>query len=209
MLKTWIGASLIGVIGMGIASAQMTPEEALQKMQERQAAATQPDVLQSEIHTLKSVIADQAKQIEALKAEIASLKQTIALAERTPAASANGTASVPFDVQPKSTYESRARKGHASASFIQQYKDLDAKIDAFASQNHIDPKITASLHEGDPKVGMTEDEVRLIARLTAQTESINGNIYIADGFGESETGWSHWVITIVNGQVTEIDKPTP
>jgi len=210
MLKTCIVASIIGVVGVGIASAQISPEEAMQKLQERQAAATQPDDLQSEIHTLKSVIADQAKQIDALKAEIASLKQTIALAERPPAESPNGTVSIAPDIQPKSTYESRALKHHDPASFIRRCKDIDAKIDAFASQNHIDPAITASLHEGDPKIGMTEDEVRLIASLTPEVESANGNFYKAQGLGErSETGWNNWKIATVNGLVTEIVKPDP
>ncbi|MGD0138426.1 MAG: hypothetical protein ABSD28_06075 [Tepidisphaeraceae bacterium] len=209
MLKNEIIAGLLGILSVGIASAQMTPEEAMQKLQERQAAATQPDDLQSEIHTLKSVIADQAKQIDALKAEIVSLKQTISLAERPQAVAPNGAASIAFDVQPKSTFESRARAAHATVSFTEGCKEIDAKIDAFASQHHIEAQIAASLHEGVPKVGMTEDEVRLIAQLTPQVETVNGNIYQALGFGTSGISPMGWVITIVHGQITEIDKPTP
>jgi hypothetical protein len=74
MLKTGIVAGLIGILSVGIASAQMTPEEAMQKLRERQAADTQPEDLQSEIHTLKLALADQAKQIDALKLQIAQLR---------------------------------------------------------------------------------------------------------------------------------------
>jgi hypothetical protein len=92
---------------------------------------------------------------------------------------------------------------------MQKDIDVDAKIDAFAKQNHIDSATIASLYEGDPKVGMTEDEVRLIAELTPQVESVDGNIYKAWGLGSgpSETGWFQWRITIITGIVTEIDKP--
>jgi hypothetical protein len=70
-----------GIVGVllvwtGIASAQIDPDEALQKIKDREAtAATQPSDQSEEIATLKSVIPDQAKQIDALKAEIVSLRQ--------------------------------------------------------------------------------------------------------------------------------------
>jgi hypothetical protein len=58
----------------GIAFAQMDPDEALQKLHEREAAAaSQPSDPNSEIATLKSVVADQANKIDALKAQVAQL----------------------------------------------------------------------------------------------------------------------------------------
>jgi len=208
MLK--FGTVAILLILSGAASAQMDPDDALQKIHEREAAAaTQPSDPNIEIAMLKSVISDQAKQIDTLKAEIASLRQTIALADRKPEVSQDGTATIALNVQPKSTFESRAHKNNTLPFFMQKDKGIDAKIDAFAEQNRIDSAITASLHEGDPKVGMTEDEVRLIADLTPEVESAKGNIYMAWGQGSwpSETGWIQWRITITGGVVTEIDKP--
>jgi hypothetical protein len=210
VFKIGATACLIGITLSVVASAQVDPDEALRRIQEREAAAaTQPSDQTEEIATLKSVIADQAKQIDALKAEIVSLRQTISLADRPPAASPDGSATIAINVQPKSTFESRAHNRGTLPMFMQRDIDVDAKIDAFVKQNHIDPAITASLYEGDPKVGMTEDEVRLIAELTPQVESVDGNIYRAwgKGSGSSETGWFQWRITIIGGIVTEIDKP--
>jgi hypothetical protein len=204
------GIALILLVWAGIASAQISPDEALQKLHEREAATTRAsDDPQLEIVFLKSVIADQATKIEGLKAQLAAMQRANQSVSEAKPTDENGGSPTKSIVQPKSTYESRAIKGHATASFIKQFKDLDAKIDAFSEQNHIDSAITASLHEGDPKVGMTEDEVRLIARLTPEVESSDGNIYKAQGFGESEAGWNHWKIATVSGVVTEIDKPDP
>jgi hypothetical protein len=52
----------------------MDPDEAMQKLKEREAAAsTQPSDPNTEITTLKSVITDQAKQIDALKVQVTQL----------------------------------------------------------------------------------------------------------------------------------------
>ena len=66
-----IGIMTVVLACAGIAFAQMDPDDALKAIKDREAAAaTQPSDPNSEIATLKSVVADQASQIDALKARV-------------------------------------------------------------------------------------------------------------------------------------------
>ncbi|MGA2440316.1 MAG: FxLYD domain-containing protein [Tepidisphaeraceae bacterium] len=93
---------LLTIASGQICLAQMTPDEALKHIGERQAAAaTQPDDPKAEIAMLKSVIAEQAKQIESLKAEVAALRAR----EQAVAAPPDAAAAAAPDAGTAKTYE--------------------------------------------------------------------------------------------------------
>ncbi len=74
MLRWSIVLGLLSVLLIPPCIAQMTPEEAQERLAERQAAATQPDNMASEIITLKAALADQAKLIKKLQGELSQLR---------------------------------------------------------------------------------------------------------------------------------------
>jgi len=194
MLKFGIVAILL--VWAGIASAQVDPDEALKALQAREAAAaTQPSDPNAEIAHLKSVITDQAAQIDALKTQIKEMKREDALvasAADKPLAADSST------IRPTSTFSSRYTGTNDSER--EKAKVIDDAIDKYVRDNGVDPEIAAELYEGIPKIGMTMDEMNLIVTLEEQSESIAGFVYIA----EPRHGWvdpvfHHWVITTVHG----------
>jgi hypothetical protein len=220
VLKTGIVA-LIGILSIGIASAQMTPEEAMQKLQERQAAATQPDDLQSEIHTLKAVIADQAKQIDALKLKIAQLQAENSMLKKQVAANPLPAVEPSPTVQPKSTFGSRMREyvqGQAQLGGRSFYRmvnaqsdialadEVDAGIDDYAKTHNISPEIVAQMHEGDPKPGMPEDALSSFLTLQLVSEGEHLKIYKAEILRQrySQMGKTNWRIITRDGKVSMV-----
>jgi uncharacterized coiled-coil protein SlyX len=71
-MKTNIFSVAVVLAICGYAIAQMSPEEAQQRLAERQVSTSQPSDAE-EISDLKQVVADQRQQIEQLKAQVAKL----------------------------------------------------------------------------------------------------------------------------------------
>jgi outer membrane murein-binding lipoprotein Lpp len=228
--KPFLVVLLIMVAGGSLCVAQMSPEEAQQKLQDKIAAATQPDVLQAQIKSLRAEIDDLKRQLAAAKAENEQLKQKLAVFQ--PVAPANGgPANGEPAKAPQSTFTSRAKTTHWGPSHyppaeILDAEKTDAEIDALAARTALKPEMVAALHEGKPTIGMPEEGLKIIMILKKQAESESGTTYLGwtkqqiqrvqkpisgpDGktyyTDEEGVDYSKWPKIIVqNGVVTEID----
>lgn len=202
-LAMLIGAAL--TLNAMPACAQMSADEALQRLKAKEAAAaTQPADMASEIAMLRSIIADQRTQIAELQAEIKSLS-----APPPPAKMAD-------DVHPKHTFTTRAQDyietekvdAPTSKKLLEEAKQRDADIDDYASTHQLNPKFTEAMHEGIPILRMPEDALSLFASVTTESETLDGKVLTVarkDSFW-----WLRFVVTVSDGQVIGIEPiPAP
>ena len=213
------------VTSASLCIAQMSPEEAQQKLQDKIAAENQPDSPQAQIKSLQAQIDDLKQQLAAAKAENEQLKEKLGVVQ--PAAPANAE---PATV-PQSTFTSRAKGVHWSFKHnpeteISDAEKTDAQIDALAASKVLKPEMVAAMHEGKPMVGMPEEGLEIIMTLKKQADSASGTTYLGwtkqqvqmvwktvPGPGgtpivtdEEGVDYSKWPrIVVQNGVVTRID----
>jgi len=183
---------LIIVASGSLCLAQMSPEEAEQRLQEKIAAATQPEALQAQIKSLRAEIDDLKRQLAAAKAENEQLKEKLA-AFQPVAPSNGGPANSEPATAPQSTFTSRAKTTHWGPSHdptaeILDAEKTDAEIDALAARTGLKPEMVAALHEGKPMIGMPEEGLKIIMTLKKQAESESGTTYL---------GWTKQQVQLV------------
>ncbi|MGA2439488.1 MAG: hypothetical protein ABSH08_00890 [Tepidisphaeraceae bacterium] len=228
--KSFLVVLLTMVAGGSLCLAQMSAEEAQQKLRDKIAAATQPDALQAQIKSLRAQIDDLKQQLAAAKAEIEQLKEKLAVFQPVPPANGVPANGEPAKA-PQSTFTSRAKTTHWGPSHdptaeILDAEKTDAEIDALAARTGLKPEMVAALHEGKPTIGMPEEGLKIIMTLKKQAESESGTTYLGwpkqqiqmvqktisgpDGkvyyTVEEGVDYSKWPkIVVQNGVVTEID----
>jgi hypothetical protein len=168
---------LMIVTSTSLCIAQMSPEEAQQRLQDKMAAATQPDAPQAQIKLMQAQIDDLKQQLAAALAENEQLREK--LRSPQPVAPANGA----MDIAPQSTFTSRARGFHWSFQHnpeteISEAEKTDAQIDALAASKGLKPEMVAAMHEGKPMIGMPEEGLEIIMILKKQAESDSGTTYL-------------------------------
>jgi outer membrane murein-binding lipoprotein Lpp len=205
--------------------AQISPEEAQQKLQDKIAAENQPDSLQAQIKSLQAQIDDLKQQLAAAKAENEQLKEKLAAVQPVAPVSAEPA------IAPQSTFTARAKCFHWSFKHnpeteISDAQKTDAEIDALAAKEGLKPEMVAAMHEGKPMIGMPEEGLEIIMTLKKQAESESGTTYLGWPKQQVQMVWrtvpgpegtpirvneegvdsSKWPrITVQNGVVTKID----
>jgi outer membrane murein-binding lipoprotein Lpp len=193
--------------------AQMSAEEAQQKLQEKIAAATQPDVLQAKIKSLRAQIDDLKQQLAAAKAENEQLKEKLAAFQPVEPSNGGPTNGGPANggfangepaKVPQSTFTSRAKTAHWGPSHdppteILDAEKTDAEIDALAAAKGLKPEMVAAMHEGKPTIGMPEEGLKIIMTLKKQAESESGTTYL---------GWTKQQIQRVQRAISGADGKT-
>ena len=184
-------------------SAQMTSDEAMARLMAHEAAATQPSDQSAEILMLKSVIADQRRQIAELHAEIEQLKAAPPL---TPMAA---------KVHPKSTFTSRIKESLANPSLVESderrkadleaAKKIDSDIDAYGAANNLPTEMIEAMHEGRPMLKMPEAALRLFTECHTESESLEGKTELV--WSKYSGGLPTYTVTISGGYVVEIEHP--
>jgi hypothetical protein len=159
--------------------AQISPEEAQQKLQDKIAAENQPDSLQAQIKSLQAQIDDLKQQLAAAKAENEQLKGKLAEGTGQPVAPAAADSAT----VPQSTFTSRAKAFHWSFKHnpeteVSDAQKTDAEIDALAAKEGLKPEMVAAMHEGKPMIGMPEEGLEIIMTLKKQAESDSGTTYL-------------------------------
>jgi hypothetical protein len=196
-----------------VAFGQMTADEAAAALAQREAAraaTTQPDDQTAQIQMLRSIIADQRKQIADLQAKIKSLE-----APAPPAQMAN-------NVHPKSTFTSRAqdridtdnpfvKNGREDTEkekkFVNNARQTDAAIDAYAAANNLPPEMIEAMHEGRPLLKMPEAALSLFTECHTESESVTGKI--KQVWSVDSVGLPTYTVVIADGYVVEIEHPEP
>jgi len=180
--------------------AQMSPEEAAARLKEReQAASTQPDT--TDVAMLRSIIADQKRQIEALKAEVARLEHQVS-------SPAPVTVAVP-SIKPRSTFASREQmlEEHGITRWsVDAATKIDRSIDAYAAANNVDPKLVCSMHEGVPAIGIPEDAAKIFLSMNVTLETQRSREYDANlimGTSNADGKWS-WDLTFTDGKLSAV-----
>jgi outer membrane murein-binding lipoprotein Lpp len=217
---------LMMVTSGALCIAQISPEEAQQKLQDKIAAENQPETLQAQIKSLQAQIDDLKQQLAAAKAENAQLKEKLGVAQSAAPANAE-----PATV-PQSTFTSRAKGVHWSFNHnpekeLADAQQTDAQIDALAAEKGLKPDMVASMHEGKPMIGMPEEGLEIIMTLKKQADSDSGTTYLGWTKQQVQMVWqtvpgpagtpivtnvegvdySKWPRIIVkNGVVTRIDE---
>jgi hypothetical protein len=224
-VKYSLAVVLMVVTSGSLCIAQISPEEAQQKLQEKIAAENQPDSLQAQIKSLQAQIDDLKQQLAAAKAENEELKEKLAVVQPVPPATGEPA------IVPQSTFTSRAKSFHWSFQHnpqteISDAQKTDALIDALAASKGLKPDMVAAMHEGKPMVGMPEEGLKIIMTLKKQGDSESGTTYIGWPKQQVQMVWktqpgpggtsivtneegvddSKWPRIIVeNGVVTKID----
>jgi uncharacterized coiled-coil protein SlyX len=215
MFKRAIISGLLSIL-LGVPCiAQMTPEDAAaalrQREAERAAAATQPDELASQIVTLKAALADQAKLIEQLRAQVDLLQKQLA-ARPLPVLQTqkNGQA-----FKPQWTFESRERRwlNRAAAedhSSDDRLMDLaiatDKAIAAYLASHPTSDDIAAAMYRGNPAIGMTEEALKIVTTVDVRSEDAGARIYgVGLKPGGSDSPHYSWSVVVSGGKVIEID----
>jgi hypothetical protein len=219
-------ALLMIVISGALCIAQMSPEEAQQKLQDKIAAENQPDSPQAQIKSLQAQIDDLKQQLAAAKAENEQLKEKLGVVQ--PVAPVNSEPGI----APQSTFTSRAKGfhwgyNHNPDTEVSDAEKTDAQIDALAASKGLKPEMVAAMHEGKPMVGMPEEGLEIIMTLKKQSESESGTTYLGWTKQQMQMVWktvpgpagtpivtdeegvdySKWLrIVVQNGLVTRIDE---
>lgn len=165
-----VGFAFVLLVLSGIASAQMSIEEAQARAAERARAATQPTTM--EYKELQREVVSLHKQIAALQAQVATLQaQNKQLQIQAVPAGAPANAGKPF--KPESTFESRAVASSSETgqdqtasgqAAIAGAKQLDERI-AHALKNHpeVSGDMASDAYLGNITVGMPWDVATVLA----------------------------------------------
>jgi hypothetical protein len=89
------------------------------------------------------------------------------------------------------------------ASILQESAKVDREIAAYVRKNNVSPEIEASLYAGEVKIGMIEDELKLMGNVEAATESASSkSVKFTVSTPEDAT---YILVTIEGGKVSFID----
>ena len=172
------------------------------------AQTTAPSITdpQKEIQDLKAQVADLLKANASLRAANDGLKKRIEAITHPPAAAVAPRLPYQGTTFTKRTtdYVNRTNlRSEDRATILSIATSLDKGISAYVKKNLLDKEAEAALYAGEIKLGMSEDELKLMGNLTVNLETESGKS-CSEEIWEANHPLSYR-ITIVEGKVSTID----
>jgi TolA-binding protein len=175
------------------ASAQVSTDEAQHRLQERQQAK---DADRSRLVTIKKGELDDLRaELRQLRREVAMMQKELGLSQGKEAARDDGG----VIAAPARTFATRAKDGGRD---VKEAQKIDARIAAHLLENQISPEIAKGMWAGQPVVGMTMEELKMIGFITVVTETAHSQILEFDRLMDQAI---HARVYVTDGRVTQVD----